>query len=171
MHTEDDEAQRFGSSAACFSLINCDTAERHPDEPQHCQTDHIQSKTRTCVSDHCCERLEPAWQSQGADHCLTATSMNKAVCRPHRGMGIVSEAVRWRVAWGWGLSWHALSPDAPTAPRPARNQTSGLLFPASTQVTETTALRSAELHLLSQEVEQWGTGQEAGSLSYLHTSP
>lgn len=172
-YTEDEEAQRFWSSTACW-----DSAERHPDEPQ---IDHFLSIVKhpttynqtaiMCVSDHRWERLDPAWQSQGADHCLTATTTNKAVRRPHWGIGIVSEAVRWGEEWGWGLSWHALSPDALTASHPARNQTSGLLFPASTEVTETTVLRSAELHLCWRRWNSEGQNrkQEVSAI-YIHHS-
>lgn len=77
--------------------------------PEHCQTpDHLQTKTTiTCLSDGGCVRLNPAWQSLGADHCLTATSMTKAMCSTHCGIGCVSEVIKWGVEW----SWRGGSPD------------------------------------------------------------
>lgn len=49
---------------------------------------------------------EQTKQSLGGDHCLTATSMNKAVPTTHCGIGIVSELIKWGVEGGGG--WNRL---------------------------------------------------------------
>lgn len=66
--------------------------------------EHIKSQTTIAsISDRRCVLADMARQSLGADRCPTATSMNKAVCTTHCGIGIVSDPIRWRVECaGWG---------------------------------------------------------------------
>lgn len=95
--------------------------------------EHIKSRTTIAsISDRRCVLADMARQSLGADRCPTATSMNKAVCTTHCGIGIVSDPIRWRVECaGWGEESgeelgeggapYMLSPDALTALCPAKN--------------------------------------------------
>lgn len=83
--------------------------------------EHIKSQTTIAsISDRRCVLADMARQSLGADRCPTATSMNKAVCTTHCGIGIVSDPIRWRVECGGGAPY-MLSPDALTALCPAKN--------------------------------------------------
>ena len=115
--------------------------------------------------------------SLGADHCSSATSMNKAVNTTHCGIGIVSELIKWGVEWEVGGGPRAegapyvLSPDALTASCPAKNQTSGSVFPASTAVIESE--RERQLFSGNQIytfVSGGGTKESrwTGSWNYLH---
>lgn len=102
---------------------------------------------------------DTAWQSLGADHCLTATSMNKGVCTTHCGIGIVSEVIMRGVEFGEGRGAHDMpSPDALTASCPAKNQTSGFAFPAPTEVIVTEQQRQLfSGHHIYTFVRQGGT--------------
>lgn len=123
--------------------ISGKTSERHPDGPSN--TIHltnnfrgeVKCQTKTSVNDQCC--VLPDTAPTQADHCLTATSMNKAVSTTHCGIGIVSELIKWEVEWDGQRAegaWYMLSPDALMASCPAKKQTSGSVFPACTAVIE-----------------------------------
>lgn len=102
-------------------------------------------------------------QSRGTDHCPTATSMSKAVRATHCGIGIVSEVIKWGVE---GFRY-VLSPDALTASCPAKNQTSGSVFPASPAVIESEQERQLGIRstpLLVEAEQRSASEQEAATI-------
>lgn len=95
--------------------------------------------------------------------------MNKAVSTTNCGIDIVSEVIKWEVRWDgrWAEgARYMLSPDAPMASCPAKNQTSGSIFPASTAAVE-----SEQKSRLYSGHEIWvfsGERRWTGSWNYLH---
>ena len=108
-----------------------------------------------------------------SDRRAAATSMNKAVCATHCGIGIVSEVIKWGAEGEGGQRGlgAALSPDALTTSCPAKNQTSGSVSPASTAAIESEQERQLfSGHLIYTFVGGGGTKERrrAGSWNYLH---
>lgn len=120
-------------------------------------------------SDHCAPWYSMRGEHNvGSDHSPAATSLNEAVCATHCGIGIVSEVIKWGAELGT-----ILSPDALTAPCPAKNHTPGPVSPASTAVTESDRerqlfLRASESAPLSKWRWNKGSAGEREAPDYLH---
>lgn len=148
--------------------------------------DHLKSKsTITSVNDHCCMQPDTAWQWKVSRQSRvwelitaplphlwiklwTPPTVELALCQNW-------SSEEWSGRWGGGPraegAPYVLSPDALTASCPAKNQTSGSVFPASTAVIESE--RERQLFSGNQIytfVSGGGTKESrwTGSWNYLH---